>query len=923
MDLPIAGGLFSSMDRTRVPAGRVWDMLNASVENGIGEAGPGFDEKWRQAVGSTTGDRFWGGLQRVARYEDAAELLVVIQRSGHAKATLWVVDTTTWTGSTDSNPLWSGLDPSEWSFATYGEYVYALNEVDGMFRHKIGDSTSWERYSIQWASATAETSQAVFERGGSGVQYPIDALWGNGNLAGALTYVTSGNSSDVAPDSSSIDTSRGTLELHRSTDGSSETRFKARFIMTLTADLDVRKNRYWCSEIICESVNSTGGLGLWDNTRLNEEIRLDVLSGVLECYYHTSSGATVPSGAAEPVPTFWKDHGWRKCRVRVVLKDANPKKSSYYISAMLWIDFDESKGDPNFTSTDFEHVRKLYFGIPCVAGNRYNLYLTSPMVGGVPMVQPSTNAYASYDNASAQDTWDPATTYASRDGDVLYALTQYNHVSTDESGAIYKRVTAESGWGIPPVPGLPPLGVGIYISFGALTGGYDRFRLYRKRNSDGGKWYLIYEADGSASNTTILDARVDALNDPVPWGEALIESASKDFSTKNSAFDGTKLATWKGHMIIGSGREVYESYYDNPGKYVLPYRMSPVGAANTTDPAIGSTGWLSDNTSDVVQCLIAQDVLYGVGRDGVYVSIGDSAVNSTPFRKMPLSKGALSPMAADAHDGGILVGSQSGLYWYQAIRAIVEGNDTNYPHNEETKEVRKHWKRLLELGGDHPLIVRSWREEVWCVKGVHYLRRTRNLNWEFGEFDRTRLQSGALGGASAPYGTATAFATPIQTQRQGTEGELLSKMDCSASTSPVGFWIADIATDDALGIFLITSEGLIHEVGDHIRWHAGAPIRWGIEMGPIRMADRGKVTGVGARLRATEAISSSAPVRLAMEVYDGRDKTRTTTYDVTSEYFRVPDAQSNPGVEIAFGFGARTAAHQVLTVALDMAQVKP
>jgi len=544
------------------------------------------------------------------------------------------------------------------------------------------------------------------------------------------------------------------------------------------------------------------------------------------------------------------------------------------------------------------------------------------MVGGVPMSKPDAKTFMSYDTASQKDAYDPATTYSSRDGDVVYALTQYNHVSTDESGAAFKRLTAESSWGLPAVPGIPPLGTRTYISFGSLDPAYDRFRVYRKRNSDGGQWYLIYEADGTAANTTILDGRVDALNDPVPWGEVGIFPATKDFANKNAAFDGNQLSAWKGHLVVSSNQEVYLSYFDNPGKYVLPYRLSPQGVATTDNPAIGATGWLSDDTSDQVMGLASQDALYGAGKQGVYVSIGDSAVSSTPFRRMPGTWGAVSDQSSCAFEGGILVGAASGLYRYRAYRAISFGNDTNYDHDETSKEVRRHWQRLRTLGGSWPLIVRTWRSELWCIQGAYYLRRTRNGNWEFGKFTPLALKNGALGGAIAPYGTPSALPTK-QTKKRGSEGDLMSLMGADLSPTPADAAIVDLIGDDDLGLFALTASGIIIRIADSIRWHAGYAFPWVAMFGAITMDQRGKMQAAQVRIRAGRAVSATFPVRIGFEVYDGRDLTRITTVDLTSEYSRVADAQTNPGNEIVVAVGSNSAAHQVVTIELDPGTVTP
>ena len=154
---------------------------------------------------------------------------------------------------------------------------------------------------------------------------------------------------------------------------------------------------------------------------------------------------------------------------------------------------------------------------------------------------------------------------------------------------------------------------------------------------------------------------------------------------------------------------------------------------------------MAQDQSDTVTAIVAQDMLYAVGRRGTYAMAGDSAVESTPTRLLPNSRGCANAEAAIGHDGGVLVGAKDGLWWYRANRASVSGSETVYESRELTADVRLSWKYLFEKYSDNPLVVGEREGELWIFRGSRYMRLTKSGRWEEGYLTRAALLTGTTG----------------------------------------------------------------------------------------------------------------------------------------------------------------------------------
>lgn len=716
------GGLFNSFGRARVPKGQLYRGYNASFYRTILEARPGFRQLYRRAS-DPTGDVCYGF--GYGKYGSTEKYLLFTKRSGQTKCD--VVSLTP--GNTAATVSSATATASLWSTAQHDQYVYAGNATDGLWRYSLSDA-SWVKPVTTFQSITSPTSDVLLQkppatRRAWDVSAPADAFAsyienvGQNKTAAFGAYTPSADQCDLAISDS------GTEDFSR-----------CWTCVTLQGAEDFRNSRYLLVSIAIDNVY---------DVRDNEYTQFcNVGGGKIG---PQAWGAYWTDDAAASTAGDWS--AWFKCNSKVYGTRFGPygvatnASSGCCTQVLLWIDLD-SAGQ----NAKLDEVRKIAIGVPFSMGIACTVSFFPFYLGGV---------WLNKANDSDTMTSDPVADYSLKPCE--YALTNYD--GTNESAGTLYSLTAEDACGDAAWPGGPRMGAQALFQLPISTGaGSHATRLYRRRRSDGDKWYKIHDAD-LAAITAFYDSRVDAASDGGNvagnaygyWGTTTFASSTV-FGVVTQDILPSCMAAWKTHMVCGVGKELYFSRAMNAEQYVLPLReSSTAGAVDTSDLTQGRTCYMSQDQSDDVMAIVAQDVLYPVGRRGVYAMIGDSAIEATPPRYLPNSRGVESSQSAIGFSGGVLVGARDGLWFYRALRVQSSSQDDIQSGEELTKDVRTSWKQLFTEYPDNTLVLGERDGEIWAFRGSRYMRRTKEGLWEEGEFNRTALYSGGTGSDPWDYPT--------------------------------------------------------------------------------------------------------------------------------------------------------------------------
>lgn len=744
------GGLFNSFARSKIPDGRCWRMANASVDLGILQARPGFGQIGRRPSTPEAWintDICYG--MGYGRYGTSEKYIFLIRPkpATYSAAYLYVYDpnTETWTtfGSDDN---WNHRVTTRWMFTTWNQYIFGVNETDGLWKYDVTSilATAWTKVELKLSSIVSPTSSVSLNRPDYGIR-----KWATGTdtvVVHAPDYYAPGGGVGGSPSSASntctIDNNTGTWTSIQAVNGSAIAYATAWFVCRTDIDFSTQRNISFVVTVNSLDVDPATGPGAtpWGDVRPHEEPWLNP-SGAFKCY--------VSDDVAEVVGTWT---AWGDARITKEFITTSPAQgmSSRYIEAIVTVDLD-SIAESN--SHDLTTIKSIAIGVPVVSGNDYSVTLSPLTLGGNFLSKPDTGSYLYKGGA------DPYNYYKTTLKDLVYRVQFYKHTATiAESAATEYTLSAKDSVGINSGGTvLMPLGAQTKITLPVPTGSYTKTRLWRKRHSDSGKWYLIEEIAAASLPATVTDARVDDVNDPIDWAEVTTRDSGATFGTSTiDEIPATCATSWKSHFVLGSGTKVYLSKAFDETQYYYPLDdpNSPnSGAVDTSDQTLGRTLYMSNDKSETVTNLVAQDHLYAVGPRHVYVMIGDRAIDATPFRKLPGSKGSLGPRAVCAYKDGILVGSRAGLYFYQASRAFASSNDSStYQEEEMTKECRVSWNALVLGDPDNDLIVREFEDQILCIRGSNYMRLTRNGRWEEGTFSEDALHDGDSGGGDGDGG---------------------------------------------------------------------------------------------------------------------------------------------------------------------------
>lgn len=848
----VFAGLSNSLHPCRIAKDRSFRSWNVMLDREIVEVRNGFGQLTTWS-GIHAGDRLLGA--GTGAINGQFELVTVVQPFGVSTA-MMRVHKSDGTNYTHTSTGWLNRGLGRWSFAQYEDYLYAANPSDGLWRKRLGDSAakSWEAVPTILQSIANINTNVSFER----PNYPM-RNWDSGDtvVPYAPDFFAPGDGS--AGNEAEI-TAAGSFVLKQSGNLASTASMTAWFVAKFagTDGINLRDQRYLGTEV---------RLGCdWDDTRKHEEPHFNS-SG--QPFVFVSDSAT-----ATPGPPWT---GWKQARIYLTPLESSPVWAGRTVTYGVGIDLDQTHN--NTSSTTLTTVRQIAIGIPVSSGNDFTVTLMPIRLGGTML---NKNYWANMMTA------DPLTSYRDQLGDIEYAITSFNTTSGQESTATLKRVAKTDAFGIQVADGNIPLGAKAKISLSDPAPGFDRVRLYRKRLSDGGKWWLIAEEPAAIE---IVDARVDAPEDPTPWNliGGVKKESSAEFGSIQSDLKPQAIAVWKQHIVLGVGPEVYMSSQGVPTQYLLPARLSGNGAVATDDPTIGRTLSMSNDLSDTVLALVAQDHLYGVGNQGVYVMMGDSARSASPFRKMTGSQGALSPDAVARFGHGVIVGSHSGLYYYEASALYSGLVEQQAIERELTTDIRTSWQELI---GDDPagLVVSESGGEIWCFNGNDYLHRSRTGTWAGGRLNADGLIHGELPGTS-PEALGTLVPLPELPPTSGSETDALEDY---ISTS-----LVDARSPRAVAASLHVASGLHILVsktgrtflfgksssGESFRNDVGRAIPWAVRTGYWDMPMRVRLTGC-----ATIIVSPNAEVtaRFIAQGFDGQSGATTYAQDRNRTIFAEP-----------------------------------
>lgn len=196
------------------------------------------------------------------------------------------------------------------------------------------------------------------------------------------------------------------------------------------------------------------------------------------------------------------------------------------------------------------------------------------------------------------------------------------------------------------------------------------------------------------------------------------------------------LSVWRGSLCVGARRKIYisgvglpEEFHGDPD--------TPGDQWGEREDA-GRVDYVSSNRSESPLDIKGKDSLYITTGRGVWTITGGLPSIASLVRELPDTKGSLGMRSSASYDGGILVGTSPGLYYYSIGRTVNVNTDTGaMPKPQElTAGVRESWQRLI--GDDSSIwpqtVVRIHEGEVWCFCQNRYLRLTRNDSWIEGEY---------------------------------------------------------------------------------------------------------------------------------------------------------------------------------------------
>jgi hypothetical protein len=690
VELVTFGGLFNSYVETATPDGQCYAMDGADVGQGTVQTRPGYGDVWARS-GAQTGDVGWG--HAYGSFQGTKEWLAVVQPQGATTAQIYAFASD---GSllNSGTPIATGLNASDWRFAQYGNKIYAANATDGIYVRTIGRFSGNNDTSQTYLWKKVQPEFAIGSSLAVSTERPPYIGRAMINTDTVATVRFNGSGSDPNEPYAYRATIVGSgIKLTASPAWVGDTAVAPTgVIVTFAAAVDLTDVDY----VYWECRPTTGkGFPILENQSVPTRTAKFALS---------EDGSTTLD--ANDYNATGNRNFARGMSYAVDVKVYGTEQYTLYYRADI----------SNIANADKNSVRRIMFKTPCNwFGSGFEAELANVIFG-------------------AKDLWG-GRAYAAPAIDYAY---RYQNPSTlDSTPATKSTLAAGAIQGYGPNGNTDPLGAWPLVApstDGTLySQGYMKIQVFRAASAAAYNhaWKLIGTLDNTGTPTLRDTTTESALNELTPTYEL-------SFGNVPVTINPSGIGLWKGHVILLMDRKIYLSWAGLPTKY-LPPPDQTYNPPEEDDLVQGRTLYVSDDRTDDMIAAVTQDVLYLVGQSGSYCMIGDSALDATPARRLPSSRGATGRRGACAHENGVIVGAYDGLWYYEVTRAFTGSFDGSYRVEELTRTVRESWRRLV-AGGASGLIVLSANDEIWAFNAGRYLRLTRTdpatgvRQWEEGHY---------------------------------------------------------------------------------------------------------------------------------------------------------------------------------------------
>lgn len=710
------GSLMDSVSASKVPSGEAAAVSNCTTEHGILEGAPRF-VNLSQHSSYNAGDVAWGFAY--GNYNAYEEYIAIVQQNGNTFATVYSINPTTNVWSEVHNSPGGYVTSvqataSQWSITQFQDRFIASNPTGGIFYKRVGVT--------EWVALGPEFNV------GSALDVELDVpaypqrLW-------------------ASPDTMTVSTLAGEnlMAISYEKVGS---QYTGRMVYFASDDYSPTVVRL--AQIVVD---------------LNAHLVLDgvdfIYFGVTPFSPASDVGHLLVS-ASTPLQfglSKTANDTYANCQSYDLPTQTNYDSTNPALPIGVWVDLRSIPAADKHTG-----FLTLAIGIGSVwaDGQAFKAYIEPLLLGGSDFLSGYYNGSVTTINAAAAPaTISGDTGLIAANVGATYAYTFYNSTTLIETGATkatYPNVINFKG--VTPYAGLPTGGAWAVLtpsvpSYLTINGGvvnlagYDQIQVYRQITPT--TWYCVagigaYDNDGNAI-PALENTGTPALIDK----QRAIDVTTNCRQANNLQFTDPPAGpiqpscgtVWKAQLTLGVGELIYMSWGGNPGLF-LPAPGTAFIAPAATDLAQGATFYMSQNEADPVQGVVAQDSLYLAGISATYVVIGDSALSSTPPRKLPGSRGAPGAMAVCPYSAGVLIGALDGLWFYEVSRAFTGSRDNTMAEQEMSLAVRNSWQNTLMGTNPQNLVLIDQRDCIWAFRDNVYMRYTRptpidgQRRWETG-----------------------------------------------------------------------------------------------------------------------------------------------------------------------------------------------
>lgn len=273
----------------------------------------------------------------------------------------------------------------------------------------------------------------------------------------------------------------------------------------------------------------------------------------------------------------------------------------------------------------------------------------------------------------------------------------------------------------------------------------DMIRIYRKEKSTS-KWRRI-------RNPLAAEGDIDDTFSVGPQGDYYIidswmEHEIADFDEPEGGGDGggtisllsrnaEQIGVWRQSLVIASRKRIYFSYVGRPEDYIQESDNYPdkISSQDIDNIARGRNVYLSDTRSEDCKGIIGLDSLYLPGARGNYAVTGNLPADASPPRHLPGSRGVLSYRGSKPYGGGCELIAADGIWFYGVGRGFKGEDDGSMIQREETLNIRESFKNFHGSDASESILAVYGSDEFWAINGRKYIHFSRNKIFEEGSFN--------------------------------------------------------------------------------------------------------------------------------------------------------------------------------------------